>query len=157
MHSRGMCTTRAAEFGTGRDAAKGPCEGKRVNEKILRELRQGGLEPTDSDPDLYITYHVTTRDNMVLNTTSYGYGGYGAGWGGYGRRGRGYRGGHSSSTTTASTYTEGTLIVDAHEPGAKKMVWRGTGTVTIQDMGGEPTNTRAPRSVRGRVTSTSPS
>ena len=38
----------------------------------------------------------------------------------------------ATSTTTASTYTEGTLIVDAYEPGDKKMVWRGTGTVTLK-------------------------
>ena len=38
----------------------------------------------------------------------------------------------STTTTTASTYTEGTLIVDAYEPADKKMVWRGTGTVTVK-------------------------
>jgi hypothetical protein len=37
-----------------------------------------------------------------------------------------------SSTTTESNYTEGTLIIDAYEPGDKKMVWRGTGTVTVK-------------------------
>ena len=36
------------------------------------------------------------------------------------------------STTTASTYTEGTLIVDAYEPVDGMMVWRGTGTVTVK-------------------------
>ena len=37
-----------------------------------------------------------------------------------------------TATTTASTFTEGTLILDAYEPGDKKMVWRGTGTVTLK-------------------------
>jgi hypothetical protein len=37
-----------------------------------------------------------------------------------------------TSTTTASTYTEGTLIIDAYEPSEKEMVWRGTGTVTLK-------------------------
>ena len=41
-------------------------------------------------------------------------------------------GGMGSSTTTESTYTEGTLIIDAYEPSDKKMVWRGTGTVTVK-------------------------
>ena len=36
------------------------------------------------------------------------------------------------STTTATTYTEGTLIVDAYEPGENEMVWRGNGTVTLK-------------------------
>ena len=52
-----------------------------------------------------------------------------SGWGGWG-----YGGGvgMSSETTTSSTYTEGTLIIDAWDAQEKKMVWRGTGTVTIK-------------------------
>ena len=37
-----------------------------------------------------------------------------------------------SAVTTTSTYTEGTLIVDAYETSEKNMVWRGTGTVTVK-------------------------
>ena len=37
-----------------------------------------------------------------------------------------------SSTTTATTYTEGTLILDAYDSTEKKMIWRGTGTVTLK-------------------------
>jgi hypothetical protein len=32
----------------------------------------------------------------------------------------------------ATTFTEGTLIVDAYDSTDKKMVWRGTGTVTLK-------------------------
>ena len=35
--------------------------------------------------------------------------------------------------TTSSTCTEGTLVIDGYEPGDKKMVWRGTGTVTVKE------------------------
>ena len=97
----------------------------RIEEAIVEELTAGGLRQVDADADLYVTYHLTSKDNTVLNTTSYGYGGYGRGW-------RRWGGGMGTSTTTASTYTEGTLIVDAYEPGEKKMVWRGTGTVTLK-------------------------
>ena len=97
----------------------------RIRDAIVRELTEGGLKQVDSNPDLYITYHITTQENTVYNTTSFGYGGWGRGWGGWG-------GGMGSSTTTASSYTEGTLIIDAYEPGEKKMVWRGTGTVTVK-------------------------
>ena len=105
----------------------------RLQNAIVKELKEGGLQQVDSGGDLYVTYHVVTKDNTVLNTTSFGYGGYGGGWGGYGRYGYGY--GHGmggSSTTTATTYTDGTLIIDAYEPSEKKMVWRGTGTVTLK-------------------------
>jgi len=39
----------------------------------------------------------------------------------------------ATATTTASTYTEGTLIIDAFDAVEKKMVWRGTGTVTVKE------------------------
>ena len=94
----------------------------RIKTAILKQLDE--LTQVDSDPDLYITYHLSSKDHTVLSTTGYG-GGYGGGWGAWG-------GGMGMSTTTASTYTDGTLIVDAYEPGEKKMVWRGTGTVTIK-------------------------
>jgi hypothetical protein len=97
----------------------------RIRDAIIRELTEGGLKQVESDPDLFVTYHITSQDNTVYNTSSFGYGGYGRGWGGWG-------GSMGSSTTTATTYTEGTLIIDGYEPGDKKMVWRGTGTVTVK-------------------------
>ena len=99
----------------------------RIRDAIIRELTEGGLKQVDSDPDLFVTYHITTKENTVYNTTSFGYGGYGGGWGGWGYGGVGM----GSSHTTASTFTEGTLILDGYEPTEKKMVWRGTGTVTV--------------------------
>jgi hypothetical protein len=105
----------------------------RIRDAIIRELTDGGLRQVESDPDLFITYHVTSEENTVYNTTATGFGGYGGyygGWGGYG----GYGGmGMASATTTSYTFTEGTLIIDAYEPGEKKMVWRGTGTVTVKE------------------------
>jgi hypothetical protein len=98
----------------------------RIEAAIVKELTEGGLRQVESDADLFVTYHLTTKENTVLNTTGYGYGGYGGGWGRYGGVGM------TSATTTVSTYTEGTIIVDAYEPGEKKMVWRGTGTVTVK-------------------------
>ncbi len=95
----------------------------RIQDAIIKEVTEGGLQQVDSDPDLFITYHLISREDTVLSTTGMGYGGYGRGWGGYGG---------GMSTTTVSTYTVGTLIVDAYEPGDKKMVWRGTGTVTLK-------------------------
>jgi len=99
---------------------------KRIKEAIIQQLSDD-LKQVDSDPDIFVTYHLTTQDRTVYNTSSYGYGGYGGGWGRWG-------GGASmgSSTTTASTYTDGTVIVDAYESADKQMVWRGTGTVTVK-------------------------
>ncbi len=105
----------------------------RIEEMIKKEMREGGTVEVQSDPDIYITYHVTTEENTRYNTTSMGYGGYGGyygGWGGYGRHG-GY-GGMGTTSTTATNYTMGTLIIDAYEPNDKKMVWRATGTIEVK-------------------------
>ena len=108
----------------------------RIVEMIKKELREGGLTEVQENPDLFVTYHVTTEEMSSFNTTSMGYGGYGgygAGWGGYGGYGGGYgMGGMGSSTTYETKYTEGTLIVDGYDPAEKKLVWRGTGMVTIK-------------------------
>ena len=98
----------------------------RIVGAIKRELKEGGLTEVTENPDLYVTYHIATQDNTVYNTTNFGYGGYWGGWYGWG-------GGMGTSTTTASSYTEGTLIIDAYDPADKKMVWRGMGTVTVKD------------------------
>ena len=101
--------------------------GRNTVSQAYQALTEDGLQQVDSDPDLFITYHMTTQDNTVFSTTGFGYGGMGAGWGRWG-------GGMSmgSSTTTATTFTEGTLIVDAYGPDDKQMVWRGTGTVRLR-------------------------
>jgi flagellin-like hook-associated protein FlgL len=101
----------------------------RITTMLKKELAEGGLKEVTENPDIYVTYHSTSKENTSYNTTSMGYGGYGGwggGWGGWGG------GGMASSTTYATTYTEGTLIFDAYEPGDKKLVWRGTGTVTVK-------------------------
>jgi hypothetical protein len=99
----------------------------RIKSAIIGELEEGGLQLVESDPDIYVTYHISTKDNTVYNTTSFGYGGYGGGWGGWGGGM-----GTGSSTTTATTYIEGTLVLDGYDAGDKKMIWRGTGTVTLK-------------------------
>ncbi len=107
----------------------------RIVEMIKKELREGGLTEVQENPDLFVTYHVTTEELSSFNTTSMGYGGYGgygAGWGGWGGYGGYGMGGMGSSTTYETKYTEGTLILDGYDPTDKKLVWRGTGMVTIK-------------------------
>lgn len=98
----------------------------RIKNGIISRLEAKGLKRVESDPDIYVTYHVTTQQNTVYNTSSFGYGGYGAGWHSWGAS-------VGTSVTTPHTYIEGTLIIDAYEPTDKKLVWHGTGTVTVKD------------------------
>jgi Domain of unknown function (DUF4136) len=102
---------------------------ERIVSAIKAKLKAGGLSEVAEKPDIVVTYHLASKENTVYNTTSVGYGGYGGYWGGW----RGYGGGMASATTYASTYTEGTLIIDAYDAAQKKLVWRGAGTVTVKD------------------------
>jgi hypothetical protein len=95
----------------------------RIKDAMIKQLVEGGLTQVDSDPDIYVTYGLTKKQNAVYNTT--GYGGFGMGWRGWGM-------GMGTATTTETTYTEGTLIFDAFDAGDKKMIWRGSGTVTVK-------------------------
>ena len=125
--------TDTPDSNTGNDLAD-----NRIKAKTITALTEGpnGLKQVDSGGDMYVTFHVTTKDNTVFTTDNYGYGGWGPGWGGYGRYGYGgyggYYGGMGTTTTRATTYTDGTVILDAYEPGDKQLVWRGTGTVTLK-------------------------
>ena len=113
-----------------------PMMADRVVGMIKQELREGGLQEVQENPDLYVTYHFTSQERKQLSTTSMGMGGYGGywddwgGWGGYDAFGGPMMG---TSTTTEYTYEEATLVIDAFDSEEKKMVWRGSGTVTVKD------------------------
>ena len=80
-----------------------PLMHSRIVNAIEHYLTMGQLREVESDPDLYVTYHTSTKENLSLNTTSFGYG-YPGGWygGGYGGYYGGYGGMGSSSTTVSS-------------------------------------------------------
>lgn len=102
----------------------------RVVSAIKKELNSHGLREVQDSPDLLATYHFSTQDNQVFQTTSMGMGraGMGPGWGRWGAGGVGM----GTSTTTASTFTEGTLALDLYGAEEQKLVWRGSGTVTLK-------------------------
>jgi hypothetical protein len=119
--------------------ADNPMMADRIESMIKAKMKAGGATEVTENPDLFITYHITTEEQTSYTTTSFGYGGYGGGWGGYGRHGYGGYGGYGgmggmgTSSTTARNYTVGTLIIDAYEASEKKMIWRATGEVTVKD------------------------
>ena len=103
-----------------------PLMHQRVIAAIDYQLSMKGLLKQDSNPDMYVAYHANSSEQVILDTTSWGYG-YGSGW-----RGRGGYGG-GSSTTTMRTYNKGTLVIDMWSTKAKQILWRGTITNTIAD------------------------
>ncbi len=104
----------------------------RIVSGIEHYLTLGGLAEAESDPDIYVTYHGSSKEELSVNTSSIGVGvGYPAGWG-YGRYG-GYGGYYGSyyggvyggTTTSVTSYQIGTLVIDVWDAKTNTMIWRG--------------------------------
>jgi hypothetical protein len=108
----------------------------RIVNGIEHYITLGGTREVLENPDVYVTYHTNTKEDVSFNTSSYGYG-YPGGWGYggyYGAHGYGYGGYGGMSTTTVSTYIRGTLIVDVWDAKTKELVWRGmAANITVSD------------------------
>ena len=109
----------------------------RIVNGIEYYLTLGGLRENEDAPDVYVTYHTSTRKEVSFNTTSFGYG-YPSSWyhGGYYPRYYGYAPTYSTvaATTTVSTYHKGTLVIDVWDAASNKLIWRGTAAnITVVD------------------------
>ena len=101
-----------------------PLMHERIKTAIINQLASGRLKLAEADPDLYVTYHASTSEQLRISTVSLGYAYPGSWywdpyWGG------------AYSTTTASTYTQGTLVVDIWDARAGTLVWRATALAVI--------------------------
>lgn len=87
---------------------------------LLEErLAASGMEKVDTNPDIYVTYHGTSREGNKFAGGAHGYNtwqGAVVSWGG---------GIHERSQFV---YEEGTLVVDAWDAQGKNLVFRGTST-----------------------------
>jgi hypothetical protein len=107
-------------------AAVDPLLHSRIVNGIEYYLSHAGMTQVDvnADPDIHVTYHASSKEEVHVNTTTMGYG-YPGGWvyggyyGGYGM------GGVGTATTSVSTYQTGTLVVDVWDAKSEKLVWRG--------------------------------
>ncbi len=112
-------------------ANQDPLLHSRILNGIEYYLTLGGAREVENDPDVHVTYHSSTKKEVVVDTSHYGYG-YPGSWGYYGRR---YPyGGYGTSTSTVRTYNRGTLVVDIWDAASDKLVWRGTAVnITVTD------------------------
>lgn len=102
-------------------AVPNPLMDERIVNAIAEQLSLKGFTKAEENPDVYVTYHASGKQEVRVTATSHGYG-YRRGWSGGG-------------TTTGSTHTylKGTLVVDIWDAETKKLVWRGTATDTVSD------------------------
>ena len=82
-----------------------------------------GFTQSSSNPDLAVSYQVSSAERRSFNTVNAGWGG-GYGWGGWGM-------GMGTSTTTENVWQEGSLILGIFDTSTKNLVWTGTATADI--------------------------
>ena len=109
--------------------SESPLMHSRIKNAIEYHLTEGGMTEDLENPDVYVTYHTNSKDEVQLHTTGMGYG-YGGGWGRDPFWGGGM--GMGSSTTTSYNYTRGTLIIDFWDAKKKEAIWRGTAEAVVK-------------------------
>ncbi len=99
----------------------------RIVAAIETELAAKGFTKTESNPDVFVVYHVAFDKQKDISTYSSGYGGS---YGGYGwRYGGGWAGG--TSTTQVRDILVGTLVIDLADAKKGELAWRGMGVKEV--------------------------
>ena len=95
----------------------------RVRQSVDGLMASKGFTQSSSNPDLAVSYQVSSAERRSFNTVNAGWGG-GYGWGGWGM-------GMGTSTTTENVWQEGSLILGIFDTSTKNLVWTGTATADI--------------------------
>ena len=98
---------------------------QRIVDGIDQQLAAKGLGKVDKDPDLWVVYSESLKDQKQVVGTGYNFGpawGWGWGWG-------------PGISTVQYTYItkEGTLVVELANAKTQQLLWRGSATATISD------------------------
>jgi len=107
-----------------------PLMHSRIKNAIEYQFTSGGHTEVKENPDLWVTYHTNAKEEVRFNTTTWGYG-YGTGWN-YDPYWGGSMG-MGTSTTTATSYTRGTLIIDIWDAKEEKAIFRGSAEGIIKE------------------------
>jgi hypothetical protein len=93
-------------------AAEDPATDRLVREEIENQLGIRGILPQPADPDLYVAYYASVREEFQIR------GGYRSDW-------------EASGTLVVETYVAGTLVIDLVDVLENRVVWRGWATATL--------------------------
>ena len=99
---------------------KNPLVYKRISAAVEAELVGKGLRREPGSAQLLVALHGRLSKQTEVDTTSYGYG-----WGRWGYWNRWGYGGMGTTRTTVREVPVGMLIIDLVDARAKKMVWQG--------------------------------
>jgi hypothetical protein len=91
----------------------------RIRHAIIRELWNAGLDSASSDPDLFVTYHLTGDGGSEIVPADFGYAGPAIGW-------IGWKGEPPTEPGPDR------IVVDAWNASEGTMVWRGAGPTSAK-------------------------
>lgn len=99
----------------------------RIVAAIDAELAAKGLTRVESNPDVFVVYHMAFDKQKDISTFSSGYGG------GYGPYGWGWGGGWGGGTTTTQVrdILVGTMVIDIADAKKGQLAWRGMGVKEV--------------------------
>jgi len=101
----------------------------RVRAAVAAALNDRGLREVQLEQaDLGVSYQITTSEQTNYTTTSTG---WGTGWGRSGWSGSTV--GVGTSTTRATTYTNGTLVIGVFSGETQDVLWHGSGTTRLRE------------------------
>ena len=110
--------------------ARNPDVDRQIVKTVDQHMARKGFTKTENDPDLMITYHAATHEEIDYNEASYA-AGYGPGYG-------------SPISDSASSVPMkvkvGTIMLDMYDTERKRTVWHGVGTDLVMD---DPAKTSA--------------
>ena len=97
----------------------------RIVAAIDAAMAAKGFTKSESNPDVFVVYHIAFDKQKDISTFSSGggYGPYGWGWGG------GWAGG--TTTTQVRDILIGTLVIDLADAKKGQLAWRGVGTKEV--------------------------
>lgn len=104
-------------------ATSSPLINQRITDAVVARLTARGLRLVEADADLAIAVHTATEEAQTLHTF---YNDVGGGWDWQGSS-------FGSATTTSTSYTVGTLVLDIFDATTRKAIWRGTGMKVLSD------------------------
>ncbi len=90
---------------------------------IIKRLQDSGMQRVKDNPDVLVTYHSDSNEEMRMNVTMYHYH-YGAGW---------WWSPLWGSGLDVSGYSRGTMVIDIWNPKNEEIVWRGAVVGVVPD------------------------
>lgn len=101
-----------------------PITRRHMRDDIERLMTDRGYHLQPTNPDLSIAYYIGVRERLEVNNYNYGYPFWGWDW----KWGPGW---NNLPEQHVTSYEQGTVIVDVLDAGGRRLLWRGTGQMTI--------------------------